>query len=66
MYSAANGFTVLIVSLVILIVSLVLLYYVIRAAVTEGLKAYTRWMVANRDEIERKYGKPSDGSPQSS
>lgn len=40
-----------------LAVTLVVLYFVIKAAVTEGMKQHTRWQVANRDEIESTYAK---------
>lgn len=39
-----------------LVIGMLLLYVVVRAAVTKGMKN-TRWQVANRDEMEAKYAK---------
>ena len=44
------------------LVVLLLLYFVIKAAVAEGLREHTRWLTANRDEIEAKYSKPARAS----
>jgi hypothetical protein len=41
-----------------LIIALLISYFIIKAAVTEGMKEHTRWQVANRAEIEAKYAKP--------
>lgn len=57
MYSSGDAITSIVFMLVVAAVSLVVLYYVIRVAVTEGMKNHTRWHVANRAEIEEKYGK---------
>lgn len=36
-------------------IGIFVLYFVIAAAVAEGMKRHTRWQVANRDAIEEKY-----------
>jgi glycerol uptake facilitator-like aquaporin len=38
------------------LIGLVILYLIIRNAVTAGMKEHTRWVTANRAEIDRKYG----------
>lgn len=37
------------------------LYFVVTAAVAEGMKRHTRWQVANRDAIEEKYAQRPEG-----
>lgn len=45
-------------------IALFALYFIVAAAVAEGMKRHTRWQVANRDEIEAKYAKRLDpGNP---
>lgn len=65
MYSSGDVITSLVVTIVVALISLIILYYVIRAAVTEGMKNHTRWQIQNRDELEEKYGKkrPPEGGP---
>ncbi|MCJ1708711.1 hypothetical protein [Microbacterium sp. VKM Ac-2923] len=43
MYSSASGATVLVFSILILLITLLVLYFLIRSAVTEGMKNYQLW-----------------------
>jgi len=47
----------LLVGLLLLVVSLLLMYYIIKAATLEALKQHTRWTISNRAELEQKYSK---------
>lgn len=53
------SFLLIIVYLIGTVISLLVLYFIVKAAVREGMKEHTRWQVANRAEIEAKYGKPT-------
>lgn len=56
-----DPFGTLLLMLVITAFVLAILYYIIKGAVRTGtleaLKDHTRWVTANRDEIEAKYAK---------
>lgn len=43
MYSSASGATFLVFSILIALITLLVLYFLIRSAVTEGMKNYQLW-----------------------
>lgn len=51
--------TYALISLFVVVVSLAFGYFIIKAAVREGMKEHTRWQTANRAEIEAKYASAS-------
>lgn len=66
MYSTGPDIGSIVLMFVFAAISLLVLYFIIKAAVTEGMKEHTRWQVANRAEIEAKYGKKPGTPPPAS
>jgi hypothetical protein len=55
--SGMDPLILLFVYLLSVVVSLLILFFVVKAAVLEGLKEHTRWTITNRAELEAKYAK---------